>query len=47
MVVILNTEAEPYQFQHSFINSEAGGRHKRVIVRRWETHLVPRYVKLH
>ncbi len=41
VVVILNTEA-----QHSIISSEALGRQKKVIVRRWETHLVPRYVKL-
>ena len=41
VVVILNTEA-----QHSIIKSEAIGRQKKVIVRRWETHLVPRYVNL-
>ena len=45
VVVILNNEAQPCLSQHSIVNSEANGRQK-VIVRRWETHLVPRYVKI-
>ena len=44
VVVILNTEAQTCQSQHSIMNSEVNGRQKKVIVRRWETHLVPRYV---
>ena len=47
VVVILNTEAQTCQSQHSIMNSEANGRQKKVIVRRWETHLIPRYVKIH
>ena len=45
VVVILNNEAQPCVSQHSIVNSEANGRQK-VIVRRWETHLVPRYGKI-
>ena len=45
VVVILNNEAQPCLSQHSIVNSEANGRQK-VIVRRWETHLVPRYGKI-